>query len=62
MSKSTRILSIALCILLVFATPLQTQATEEGIVLRIVSEEGFLNFANSCRLDSYSVGLTVILC
>lgn len=62
MSKSIRVLSIVLCILLVFSTPLQAKAAEEGIVLRIVSEEGFLNFANSCRLDSYSVGLTVILC
>ena len=62
MSKTLRVLSIVLCLLLVIATPLQAKASDQGIVLRIVSEEGFLNFAKNCRMDSYSVDLTVILC
>ena len=62
MSKAFRILSVLLCVLLIISMPLQTNATEGDIILRIISEEGFMNFAKNCRLDSYSENLTVLLC
>lgn len=62
MSKAVRIFSIALCFLLLLSAPMQAYAADHDIVLRIISEEGFLNFAKNCRIDSYSADLTVILC
>lgn len=51
-----------LCLLLILAllVPLGVHAQEET-VLKLQSEEDFLRFAESCRLDTYSLGLTVKL-
>ena len=56
---SRRILCLVLCLLLVF--PGTALAREEAGVLRIHTLEGFLRFAKSCRLDSYSRDLQVYL-
>ncbi len=56
---SRRILCLVLCLLLVL--PGTALAREEAGVLRIHTLEGFLRFAKSCRLDSYSRDLQVYL-
>jgi len=55
-----RLLAIGL-VILVFATAVTAFAQEESRELTITSREDFLDFARECRLDSYSVGLTVCL-
>ncbi len=62
MRKSNRILCFLLSLVLLSSLSPLAYAQEEGITLRIISRDGFLNFAENCRLDSYSQGLTVILC
>ena len=39
----------------------ETSAPEQTAVLKIYSVADFLEFAEACRLDSYSLGLTVSL-
>ena len=57
-----------LSLLLVFSLPVtalaeeaQDTEAEEGTVLRILRQKQFLDFAENCRLDSYSQNLSVIL-
>ena len=67
MRKSLRtIFSLLLCLLLVLSLPLSALAeevpeSEERTVLHIFRKKQFLDFAESCRLDSYSRNLDVIL-
>lgn len=60
-----RILSGLMCLCLVLAAALPVRAEEapqtEEKQLRIATQEQFLAFAEACRLDSYSQGLTVSL-
>lgn len=58
MLRKITVLCLAMCLLLA-AVPAQAQ---EGRVLRLFTEEDFLTFAENCRLDRYSRGLTVLLC
>lgn len=62
MVKKYRFLCLILCIVLLCSLALQANAQESGSVYRILTLEGFLYFAESCRLDSYSRNLTVVLC
>ena len=62
MRKHSRFLCLLLSILFLCALAPQVSAQETGITIRIISREGFLNFAENCRLDSYSQNLTVLLC
>ena len=61
-----RISALLLCLLLVLSLPVtalaeEAQDSEEGTTLRIVRRQQFLDFAENCRLDSYSRNLSVIL-
>lgn len=60
-----RIFSAALCLCLLLGTVVPAFAVEEeapeGVTLRISSVDQFLDFAEKCRLDSYSRNLTVRL-
>ena len=61
-----RISALLLCLLLVLSLPVtalaeEAQDSEEGTTLRIARRQQFLDFAESCRLDSYSRNLSVIL-
>lgn len=61
-----RISALLLCLLLVLSLPVtalaeEAQDSEEGTTLRIARQQQFLDFAESCRLDSYSRNLSVIL-
>ncbi len=53
-------LCIALCLLLVLGAGLPVRAVE-NTSLKIQTAEEFLAFAQNCRMDSYSKGLTVSL-
>ncbi len=54
-------LLLAAAALPAFAAEADESAAETGTVLTISTEEEFLAFAEACRLDSYSRGLTVSL-
>lgn len=61
-----RISALLLCLLLVLSLPVtalaeEAQDSEEGTTLRIARRQQFLDFAESCRLDSYSRNLSVVL-
>ena len=61
-----RISALLLCLLLVLSLPVtalaeEAQDNEEGTTLRIARQQQFLDFAENCRLDSYSRNLSVIL-
>lgn len=61
-----RISALLLCLLLVLSLPAtalaeEAQYSEEGTTLRIARRQQFLDFAENCRLDSYSRNLSVIL-
>ena len=67
-----RISALLLCLLLVLSLPVtalaeeakdteETAAAEEGTTLRIMRQKQFLDFAENCRLDSYSRNLSVVL-
>ena len=67
-----RISALLLCLLLILSLPVtalaeesqdtkETAAAEEGTVLRILRQKQFLEFAENCRLDSYSRNLSVVL-
>ena len=61
-----RISALLLCLLLVLSLPVtalaeEAQDSEEGKTLRIARRQQFLDFAENCRLDSYSRNLSVIL-
>ena len=64
---SKRIISAVCCLvfLLGLALPVHAEPAadpqKEATELRIASVKDFLQFAENCRLDSYSQGLTVIL-
>ena len=56
--------ALILCLLLCACLPLTALAEEAGDtgrVLRIYRKQQFLELAESCRLDSYSQNLTVVL-
>jgi len=52
---------ITLTVLLLLCAGLSVSAAEPEAYLTVSSEEEFLAFGENCRLDSYSVGLTVKL-
>ena len=54
-----RILSLVLCLMLVLGMGMPVLA--EGNTLRITNAEDLLAFAENCRLDTYSLGITVVL-
>lgn len=61
-----RISALLLCLLLVLSLPAtalaeEAQDSEEGTTLRIARRQQFLDFAENCRLDSYSRNLSVVL-
>ena len=61
-----RISALLLCLLLVLSLPVtvlaeEAQDSEEGTTLRIARQQQFLDFAENCRLDSYSRNLSVVL-
>lgn len=61
-----RISALLLCLLLVLSLPVtalaeEAQDSEEGTTLHIARRQQFLDFAENCRLDSYSRNLSVIL-
>ena len=61
-----RISAIFLCLLLVLSLPVtalaaEAQDGEEETTLRILRQQQFLDFAENCRLDSYSRDLSVVL-
>ena len=67
-----RISALLLCLLLVLSLPVtalaeeakdtdEAAAAEEGTTLRILRQKQFLDFAENCRLDSYSRNLSVVL-
>ena len=61
-----RITALLLCLLLVLSLPVtalaeEAQDSEEGTTLRIARRQQFLDFAENCRLDSYSRNLSVVL-
>ena len=67
-----RISALLLCLLLVLSLPVtalaeeakgtdEAVAAEEGTTLRILRQKQFLDFAENCRLDSYSRNLSVVL-
>lgn len=59
-----KLLCILLCLLLLFGAALPVYAEPEEVRLpdvTIASEKEFLAFAENCRLDSYSAGLSVVL-
>ena len=67
-----RVSALLLCLLLVLSLPVtalaeeakdtdEAAAAEEGTTLRILRQKQFLDFAENCRLDSYSRNLSVIL-
>lgn len=62
MGKLNRIFCFLLCLVLLCGSIPQANANDKEIVLRIISQDGFLRFAENCRLDSYSKDLTVLLC
>lgn len=62
MRKTNRILCLLLCVVLLCSLAPDAFAQGSDKVLRIISRDGFLNFAENCRLDSYSRDLVVILC
>ena len=61
-----RILCLLLCLclfgtLMLPAFAAETEEEEQAAILHIQTAEDFLAFADNCRLDSYSWGLTVVL-
>ncbi|MFR2043289.1 MAG: GLUG motif-containing protein [Oscillospiraceae bacterium] len=67
-----RISALLLCLLLVLSLAVtalaeeandtdEAAAAEEGTTLRILRQKQFLDFAENCRLDSYSRNLSVVL-
>lgn len=58
MNKVHRILSILLCLCLLVCTGPSASAMGLNSVIRISSLEAFLEFAENCRIDSYSQGKT----
>lgn len=57
-----RLFSLLLCLLLVLSLPLPVTAEEAQPRRLLISDEArFLQFAEKCRLDSYSMGLAVSL-
>lgn len=61
-----RISALLLCLLFVLSLPVtalaeEAQDSEEGTTLRIARRQQFLDFAENCRLDSYSRNLSVVL-
>lgn len=56
-----RLLCLILSLLMIFSVTLSVSAQEQDAVIYISTMERFLEFAESCRLDSYSQNLTVQL-
>lgn len=56
-----RIVSFCLCLFLLLSLAVPVGAQEEGKKLTILNRKTFLRFAENCRLDIYSLGLTVVL-
>lgn len=56
-----KIFSLLLCAALLLSLTLPALAEEQAADVRITSKEDFLAFAEDCRLDSFSQGLTVSL-
>lgn len=56
-----RLLSILICVTLLVGMAAPVLAQEEERILKISTPQALLELAESCRLDSYSEGLTVVL-
>jgi len=61
MNKLVRIFTLLLCLTLLLGSVPLALAQESQQVLQIHTVEDFLRFAQDCRLDTYSQGLTVEL-
>ena len=61
MNMRNKMISLLLCVLLLINLATPVLAEEAPQILTITSRSEFLAFAESCRLDSYSQGLTVAL-
>lgn len=57
-----RVLCVSLCLILILSSAPAVLAAEEENILSITSAADLLTFAENCRLDSFSIGLTVQLC
>lgn len=57
-----RFICMILCLIIVFGSALSVNAQEQKDIYYILNTDRFLEFAENCRLDSYSEGLTVMLC
>lgn len=57
-----RILCLTLCAFILLTCAVQVSAQQTDHVFYILTVERFLEFAENCRLDSYSKDLTVQLC
>lgn len=57
-----RAVCVILCVMMILGNVLSVSAQEQKDIFYILTEERFLEFAENCRLDSYSQNLTVQLC
>ncbi len=57
-----RLVCVILCVILILSSALSVSALEQKDIYYILNTERFLEFAENCRLDSYSEDLTVMLC
>lgn len=57
-----RLICLILCLMMVLNIAISVNAQEQKDIFYILTKERFLEFAESCRLDSFSQGLTVQLC
>lgn len=60
MKISKRIISLLMAALLVFGLPLSAFASDGGEI-RIATAEDWKSFVKNCKLDTWSVGKTVVL-
>lgn len=60
MKISKRIISLLMAALLVFGLPLSAFASDGGEI-RISTAEDWKSFVKNCKLDTWSVGKTVVL-
>ncbi len=62
MHKLYRLPVLLLCCAVLLCCSLPVYAQSEGTSMQITTLEGFLNFAENCRIDSFSENKTVLLC
>lgn len=59
---SKRLICLVLCVTMILGSVISVSAQEQKDIFYILNTERFLEFAENCRLDSYSRDLTVMLC